>query len=760
MSGTLQESRTQQRGRVLERSDLFSPAVREWTLGEMVSIFRRRRGIILSCIVAMIALATLYCVLATPRFLATGQIEVQKSSPGTLGLDRNVIGAQANGETDSLDASMTLETDAQILQSDTLALTVVKDLNLESTEDYFPAHRKGLHVPDWMLFWKKPVEPLSVPLDAAPNRRYVVLKIFASHLKIVPVTGTRLIDVSYSSPDPRLAAAVVNRLIAALQEYTFQSRFQATAQASAWLSGQLAGLKKRTEDLQQAADRLEQGTGIYGDDASHNLVLTRLEELNGALAAAESNRILKQSVYEVAKSGDPEMISGLAGNASTGAAPAMMNSLALLQSLRGQEAQIQAEIDEDNARYGSAYPKIAELHAELDGIQKSIQQEIARIGERAHTDYEIAASAEDAARTSFEKQKEIANATNDRTVAYELAKQEADGSRNLYQGLLARVKEAGVLEGLRSTNLTVVNAGMVPPTERPHSPNMPLCFAAALTGGLFLGCAGALLREATDKKVRSIDDLERSLGVSVAGVVPRFRKGRWLSSGRRNSDFQNVSRELRRSFALPARGGSSQTVLVTSAVPGDGKSRLAASLAISLAHSGARVLLVDADLHCPSLHSFFGKAQQGGLAEELTTGSPAVAHASDEVQGLSMIWAGNADSAATWNAANLLGSRRMNELVEMWRAQYDFVVLDSAPVLAVPDAVSLARLCDRTVLVVRYEATTMSAAQRSYRMIERNLPEHAEIDVVMNGVPESSPDYIAYYGYRGSGYGRRARVDA
>lgn len=172
------------------------------------------------------------------------------------------------------------------------------------------------------------------------------------------------------------------------------------------------------------------------------------------------------------------------------------------------------------------------------------------------------------------------------------------------------------------------------------------------------------------------------------------------------------------------------------------------------------MLLVDADLHCPSLHSFFGRAQQSGLAEELTTGSPAVAHASEEVQGLSMIWAGNADSTATWNAANLLGSRRMDEMVEMWRAQYDVVVLDSAPVLAVPDAVSLARLCDRTVLVVRYEATAMSAAQRSYRMIERNLPEHAEIDVVMNGVPADSPDYIAYYGYRGSGYGRRGRADA
>ena len=356
-------------GRILERSDLLAaPARREWTLGELILIFRRRRRLIAWCVLAMLALAGLYCLMATPRYRATGQIEVQKDEPGRLGLDRSVTGDAEGADSDALDTSLTLETTAQILESPTLALMVVKDLKLETTEDYFPERKKEMQVPAWVFFWRKPVEPLSVPLDEAPNRRYAVLKIFASHLKVEPMEGTRLINVSYSSPDAELAAAVVNRLIGALQEYTFQSRFEATAQASTWLAGQLAGLKKQTEQLQQSADRLEQGTGIYGGDAGHNLVLARLEELNGALASAEQNRILKQAVYEVAKSGDPEMISGLAGNAATGASPALTNSLALLQTLRAQQAQTEAEIDEEEARYGSAYPKMAELQGELDGL--------------------------------------------------------------------------------------------------------------------------------------------------------------------------------------------------------------------------------------------------------------------------------------------------------------------------------------------------------------------------------------------------------
>jgi capsular exopolysaccharide synthesis family protein len=765
MNGTMQPQPGPAGGRVLEQGDFFAPQRREWTLGDLFAIFRRRRGNIIGWVAALGVLAGLYCMVSTPRYRATGQIEVQENSPGTLGLDHNLTGNDADGNRDALDTSMTLETNAQILQSSALALMVVKDLGLETTEDYFPAHKRGLRIREWMFFWKKPLEPLSVPLDEAPNRRFAVLQIFSSHLKVVPVAGTRLIDVSYSSPDPRLAAEVVNRLIGALQEHTFQLRFQATVLASTWLANQLAGLKKRTEDLQLAADRLEQGTGIYGADGTHNLVLARLDGLNGALSEAESNRILKQAVYEVAKSGDPELISGLAGNAPGGATPAMSNSLALLQTLRAQEAQVQAQIDEDRVRYGSAYPKMAELQGQLAAVEKSIQAEITRIGERARSDYEIAQRAENQARDAFEKQKEIATETNDRTVAYELAKQEADGSRDLYQSLSGKLSEAAVLEGLRSTNVAVVNGAMIPPTNSPHSPNVPLCLTVALAGGLFLGCTSALVREATDVSVRSIEELERSLGVPLAGVVPEAGKTRGRGRKRQERSIAGQALEseidgLPHSFAMPPRAGSSQTVLITSAAPGDGKSRLAASLATSLARSGTRVLLVDADLICPSLDSLFGVAPAAGLANALATGGAVNIHAHAQMPGLFLLWAGNADTAASRTPAGLLGSARMAELLDEWRTQYDFVLLDSAPVLAVRDAANLARLCDRSILLVRYGSTSMQAAQRSYHMIRRIMPRQSTLDVVMNGVPENSPGYSACYGTRKSRYERKTRAHA
>lgn len=731
---------------------------REWTLTDLWAVFRRRRVFVLVCVLITLALASGYCLTATRRYRATGQIEIDPQQTGTLGLDESVTGGGANNGSNALATTMTIETDARILRSGALALMVIKELHLGTTPDYFAPHRGRTGILSWTHLRHAPLEPLSVPLDEAPNRRAAALKIFASHLKVAPVSGTRLIDVSYASPDPKLAAKVVNRLIAALEEYTFQSRFQATSQASTWLAGQLAGLKKQTESLEQTANGMEQGTGVYGGDAAHNLVLARLDQLNLALQRAESDRILKQSIYEVVKSGNAGMISGLAGNATAGASPAMNNSLALLQTLRGEQAKVQATIDEDNARYGSAYPLMAELHGQLDGLNGAIQAEIGRIGERAKTDYEVAQKSEDAARAALEKQEQLATADNGPMTAYEMARQDADSSRSLYQGLLDKLKEAGVLEGLRSSDLTVVSTGLEPPTNHPHSPDVPLILAAALAAGLFIGCAGALAREAMDHSVRSIDDLEYALGVPLAGMVARRGSGWRIGRSLRHKGMPAMrGADLQAPFALSRRGARPKTVLITSPAAGEGKSRLAVTLAASLARGGAQVLLVDADLRRPSLHTLLtdGDAEPesvgGGLAAALQSGAKVEARACAQAPGLWLIPAGDvAADADVVRAAALLDSPRMEALVNEWRSRYDVVLMDTAPALAAPDAAALARLCDRVVMVVRYEWTAMRAAERGYRLMRRNLAEHAELDVVMNGVPGNSPDYVAYYGQEGA----------
>jgi capsular exopolysaccharide synthesis family protein len=755
---------------VVKDPDLRAMHDDEMTLAALAAALGRRRAIFFWVLAGSLAAVTMYCILATRRYQATGQIQIEKDSSGAFGLESSVLG-DADSASDALDYNITLQTEANILNSDSLALRVIRDLRLETTADFYPPSGKnsGGTLFSRLQFWKKPVEPMSVPLELAPNRRYAVLRTFASHLKVEPVTGTRLINVSYTNPDPKLAPEVVNHLIGALADYTFQARFTATAQASTWLTAQLEDLRKQTENLQAKAITLQRDTGMFGDDESHNVVLTRLEGLNQALAAAESNRILKEAVYRTASSGNPELIAGLSGNLAAGTPIA--NGLALIQTLRSQEATVKAELDEDKVRYGAAYPRIAELQAELSGVEKSIQDEVLRIRERARADYEISVAAENSAQAAFQKQKKLVNDLNDKAIAYDLAKQEAISSRDVYEGLLAKLKQAGVLEGLRSTNITVVNPARVPPSSRPKSPNVPLYYAVALLVGTVVGMGAALLRDLTDTKLRSLEELERLTGASLLSMVPALEKERAfprqgrqeygvlsmpkatsLFSERRiaarsyiDSPFAESLRSLRTTLMLSRSSAAPQVLLVTSSNAGEGKSTIALNLATVLAQQYVRVLLVDADLRRPVLHERAGLDVHQGLSAALS---------SDEIDpepqtirdlpNLHVLCGGPAPPFP----AELLGSKRMKSLLAQWRSEYDFIVLDGPPALPVTDAIVLEQMCDAVLLIARHGKTVKKAIHRSYRTLASQLPPHAVLGTILNAVPDRSADFYEYYGYR------------
>jgi len=760
----------------------------------------RRRRLVLRPVVFMLVLAVCYCTLATRRYKATGEVQIQKEASGEFGLASSVMGKQDNSiSSDSLDYNITLQTAAGILQSNALALTVIRDLHLEDTKDYFPQHPDPSaaawigSVVGKLTFWTKPLEPLSVPLDQAPNRRYRALKIFAKHLKVEPVTGTRLIDISYSDPDPARSAAVVNRLIAELGDFTFQQRFTATLQGSSWLNGQLADLRRQMEQLQSKAIALQRDTGMFGNDASRNVVLDRLASLNQTLTQAESNRILKEAIDRVAASGNPELISSLGGNSTMGAVSSMANSLTLVQSLRTQEAAIRSELAEDSVRYGPAYPKLGELQAQLAGVDRSIQEEVHRLGQRAHSDYLVAAREEAGARAAFDEQKLAASKLNDSMLAYGLAKQEADSSREIYETLLSKLKQAAVLEGLKANNITVVAAAQVPPPEYPSSPHIPLILAVGLVAGLFLGAAMTVIIELTDNKVRSFEGMERSLGIPLIAVLPMFERAgrrrhgatrllgrssspmsaeiavpgsplspsRFAALDQQPSTFAEGLRSLRTALLLSRSGRPPQVVLITSCLEGEGKTTLALNLAVLLAQSDARVLLVDADLRKPTLCTWFGDGQPPlpgeypmtgkipGLGVALASaGEPFVRRPLESMSNFSVLCG---DEVPPF-PSELLSSTRMASLLENWKSEYDFIVLDSPPVLPVTDAVLLSQMSDATLLVARHGQTTRQALKRSAEALRKQNPGHHALGTVLNGVSSDSGDFYEYFGYQGGLY--------
>jgi succinoglycan biosynthesis transport protein ExoP len=749
----------------------------ELTIQALLAILRRRRALITRTTAVCFVLAALFCAAASRRYSATAEIQVQKSSSDGLGLE-SMMSSAGGDATDALDANITLQTQANILQSDTLALKVIEDLGLEHTRDF-----KGRFSPlGWALSLFTPAgpkDPVNAPLEQAPMRRTGALAVFAKNLTVKPVPGTRLISVSYLSTDPKLAAAVVNHLTQGLVDYTFQTRYNATTEASSWLSSQLQDLKKEAETLQARVVTLQKDSGVYslgsdstGKELAYSAILDRLQQSTASLTAATSNRILKGGLYEITRKGDPELISGLASSSMTSSA--VSNSLSLIQSLRQQQSTLEAQIATDSSRLGSANPKLGDERASLASLNDQIKAEVSRIGRRVENDYRSAQLVEASLQGVYDKQREAASKLNDKAIEFMITKQEAESSRSLYENLNAHLKEAGVMEGLHSSNITVVDPGRVP--AKPVKPNVPLYLALSLVGGAFLGGIGALFREATDDRIQSMEMVEAALATPILAVLPLLngsgarsvasylpsRSGpkqlpaaaEDLASGRRlpaidgpHTAFVESLRSLRTSLLLSRSGAPPKVILITSATEDEGKSTVSVNLAAVFAQADAKVLLIEADMRHPGLTRRFGYDRTGGTGlSSMLSGAeyrniPTI-EAFSELPNLRVLPSGPMPPYP----AELLGSDRMQELVESWRGMYDFVIIDSPPLLAVTDAQILARQSDVTVLVARHGLSTRRSLERAYRKL---VNDQDKVSVVLNGVSRDSVSYGEYYGYRG-----------
>ncbi len=724
----------------------------------------------------LVAMGALACVLMTRRYTSMAEIQVQKPSADSLGADAAGGGA-SGGDGDASAANLTVQTEATVLQSPALAMKVIEDLHLEDTYDFKPHFSPVAWVT--ALFSPAPVQdPPGASLEASPRRRDRVLKTFKDNLGVRIVPGTQVIEIEFSSSNPEVAAKTVNHLVDSLVEYSMQAHNSTTAQASKWLETQLVDLKTQTDELQEKLIRLQKDTGVVqvagdqdaeGHGQVYSSAVDQFQKANSALSQAQTNRILKGAIYEVVKSGNPETIMGLPTNSAlAGAAAGMSNELAVISNLRTQEATITGQINELLAKFGPNYPKVGELQADKASIETSIHDEVGRMRERAHNEYVVAQQVEASAQQLANSQKQHADVVNDKAVQYELVRQQFDQSRALYEKLLGRLKEAGAMQGFHTTNVEVVSSAMAP--SEPSRPNVPLYLGGSMAGGLLLGCIMAFLVDALDTKIVDIHGLEALIGHAPFGVLPSYatKKTGLRLSGHSfalpggefvpalkepHSPYVEALRALRTAL-LSSRGGAPpQIILVTSSTEGEGKSTLSANLAVLLAHQGKRVLLIDADLRRPHLHVAFGVSSEVGLSSILggKLAPDALSAATlrlETVPGLDLLLSGPIPAYS----AELLGSSKMKQALDLWRAQYDFIILDGAPVLPVTDSVVLSSQADATLLVARYQSTQQQSLDRSIRTLRGQLGSNRHIGVVLNGVERTANAYYKYYGYSHSAY--------
>jgi succinoglycan biosynthesis transport protein ExoP len=726
----------------------------ESALGEYVRVLVKRKWTVLACLFTVFTVVAIASLKMTPVYEASGSIEINKPDSGLVNFN--------NSPTFNVDYydPTELETEVMILQSDLLALQVVKELGLDRRPEFggkAPALPSSLDLaPD--------------PLQADSARTSSLLSSFRGNLKVTLSPNTHIIKVSFRSPDKDLTSTVVNTLMSTYTENNFKSRFDSTMQASDWLSQQLVDLQMKVETSQEKLVRYQKEHEILGIDEKQNITTQKLDELNKALTSAESERMDKESVYRLVQSGDTDTIAS-AATALDAAGTGTQSASALLEGLRTKDADLKIQAAELSTQFGPSYPKVAQLNNQLNEIDNQILVETRKVAGKIRGQYMAALQRENMLHDALEKQKQEANKLNESAIQYSILKRDLESYRTLYEGLMEKMKEAGVSAGLKSNNFRIVDVARVP--TAPIEPNIPRNLAFAFMLGLTSGVGLAFLLEGLDNTVRTTEQAQMISGLPPLGMIPLgSRASREGNSAKRlviatskeavelvtqvrpQSQMAESYRALRTSLLLSNLGAPPKVIMITSALPQEGKTTTSINCAVVLAQKGIRVLLIDADLRRPSIHKTLGMGPRSGLSNVLT-GSATLQQAitrSAVLPNLSVLPAGTPPP----NPAELLASTNMRDVLEELRGQYDHIVVDTPPALSVTDAVVLSPRADAIVLVIRSGQTTKQALRRSRDIL---MQVNAKVSgVLLNAVDLSSPDYYYYYEYQGK-YSRYYRDD-
>jgi succinoglycan biosynthesis transport protein ExoP len=724
----------------------------ESTLREYMRVLIKRKWLVISVIVGIFMSVAIASLREVPIYDAVGRIAVNKA-------DSNLISFKdSTPDTDYVYEQSDLDTEVRILQSDLMALQVIRQLNLDKRPEF--GGRSD----------QKQANLVADPLQTDSKRASALLASFHSKLRVTLIPNTRIMEIHFTSTDPQLAASAVNTLASTYVEQNYQTKFESTMQASQWLSKQLVDLQMKVETSQEKLVRYQKEHEILGTDDKQNIITEKLDELNKEMTMAESDRMQKEAVYRQTQSSDPDVVAaaiiadttGTGGGAGSG----------LLDRLREQQANLKIQVADLNTQFGPSYPKIAQLNNQLKEIDSQLQTETNKAVDHLKGQYQAALQREIMLRGSFDQQKQEANKLNESAIEYSILKRDLDSNRTLYEGLLEKLKEAGVTAGLRSNNFRIIDAARVP--TAPSEPNIPRNLSFALMLGVISGVGLAFLLENMDNTVRTPEQAQAISGLPSLGMIPLGSKsGNHGPAGKRlaltaskevvetvtqvrpQSQMAESYRALRTSLLLSNLGAPPKVIMVTSARPQEGKTTTSINTAIVLAQKGVRVLLIDADLRRPSVHKTLGMGPRSGLSNVLT-GSATVQQTitiSPIISNLFILPAGTPPP----NPAELLASANMKELIDELRHQYDHIVIDTPPTLSVTDAVVLSPRADATILVIRSGQTTKQALRRS-RDILTQVNAHVA-GVLLNAVDLTSPDYYYYYEYQGK-YGHYYQEEA
>ncbi|MGH7794168.1 MAG: GumC family protein [Candidatus Binatia bacterium] len=729
-------------------------------------LLKKHKRKIAVCVAAAVACALVIVLSMTPLYTAKTVLLIERYGPKVI----NVQPVLSESVESSASDADYYQSQYEILKSRSLAAAVIKSQGLDKNPIFTGEGRRknvievfnGLlsKATAWMR-WGNQAEVAGIPSDVKSES----INAYQGMLDVEAVKRSRLVRISISSPSPALSASIANAHAQAYVRQGIRLKSQASEQARKFLETELTGLKQRVEESEAALNQFRRGKGIISLDDKENIVVDRLADLNKRLTEAEADRIGLEAQARLIKQREYDSL------------PAVVSS-PLIQNLKAQMVQLEAQYANLAAQFKPGYPQLAQLRMQLDETKQKLGAQIKNVVESINSAYMAAAGKERQLRVEMNNQKSAALALKDASVDYAILSREASTNSQLYDSVLARLKELALSSEIPASNVSVVDLAEVPLWPSEPRKRLTVMLAAAL--GLVAGFGLALVSEHLDNTLRTPEDVERHLRLANLVVVPDFfslpkNATRWkLPFTKRKPAFDSklcvpsksavpanlrftliteAYRKLRTAILYSRPGQPPKTILFTSSTAGEGKTISVTNTAIMFAHLGYNCLVIDADLRRPQCHRALRVNNDRGLTDFLV-GQAAMEQVikRTSVANLSVLNCG----AGAPNPAELIGSQKMQDGLKALKQCYDFILIDSPPVIPVSDAVILATLVDGVVFVVRGQDTPKNWVKGA--LAELNSGRAKLLGVVLNRVDLRSADYQGYYQYYDGEYYSSVRL--
>jgi succinoglycan biosynthesis transport protein ExoP len=736
----------------------------EISLGELWRIALKRKWLIINITLTVFALVTLFSFLTTPTYTAVGQLLIDK--------EPNILSFEDIFQIESLNNDY-FQTQYKLLQSRALAGQTIDRMRLYENEAFAKAAIGGRKL------WEE-------DLKNDPIVRGRLIDALLARLTIRPVRQTRLVQASFRDHNPKFAAEALNSLFDTYIEMNIQKKFKATEQATDFLTKQIVTVQAEIEEGEKKLQEYGREKNIIALSNSENTVIEKLGELNKALTEAQIDRVNKETYYNEIVIATPDYI------------PYALTS-PLIQKLQEEYSRLNRDYAKKSETFLPNYPEMQSLKAELDSAKKALEDETQALIKRAYSDFQAALKKEQALAEVFNRQKKEAFQLNSNAIQYNSLQIQVQNQKSLLESLMKRKSETDVssrLKGLRTSNIWVVDKAEIPTS--PSSPHKAKNMGFALMIGLLGGLGLAFLFERLDHAIKNADDVKLYARMPMLGMVPQFfgnglKKGYRKARGEENSEAQETSerfgtpslgrvlsaaagrkpgsrreeqesmdlivhfspsssfsehyRSIRTTLLLSGTDAKKQAIIVTSALPQEGKTATVTNLAVALAQAGKRVLIVDADLRKPRLHKIFQVKNLNGLTKYLTV-DLALENLlrATPIPKLFLINAGPVPP----NPVELLGSEKMANLIDRLKESFDFILVDTPPLLAVSDAIVLGPRLDGAILVVRGGKTPREALRQAREKLDAHKIKG--IGVIINQVQTRDFNYYykdSYYEYYG-----------